>query len=124
MKLAHDITRALRRERTRGRMPWLWPDTKAQVTVEYLAQKGHITPTRIVAVVVTAQHDRTVSLAELRLGIQHMLTKVLPSVLVDKSTIFHVGLHLKTLVDFTNGVALQIQPCGDLGVVPSGNSQA
>lgn len=63
--LAHRLTRGLARARKERRLPFLRPDGKAQVTVEY--ENGR--PRRIHAVVLSAQHDPEVKLEELRAGI-------------------------------------------------------
>jgi S-adenosylmethionine synthetase len=63
--LAHRLTRGLATARKEKRLPFLRPDGKAQVTVEY--ENGR--PRRVHTVVLSAQHDPGVGLAELRAGI-------------------------------------------------------
>jgi S-adenosylmethionine synthetase len=63
--LAHRLTRGLAKARKEGRLPFLRPDGKAQVTVEY--ENGR--PRRAHTVVLSAQHDPEVKLEELRAGI-------------------------------------------------------
>ncbi len=63
--LAHKITRRLAEVRKDGTLPWLRPDGKAQVTIEY---EGDV-PVRVHTVVVSAQHAPDVSLDEVRDGI-------------------------------------------------------
>lgn len=76
-----------------GCLPWLFPDTKAQVTIEYRSRANQLVPLRIVSVVVTAQHDQSISIEKLRASIrQHVLQDVLPPQLVDNSTTYHVSL--------------------------------
>src|SRR5690606_22752471 len=60
--LAHRITRRLAEVRKRGTLPWLRPDGKAQVTVEYEGDR----PVRVHTVVVSAQHEPDVTLDEVR----------------------------------------------------------
>jgi S-adenosylmethionine synthetase len=62
IQLAHDLTRGLAACRKSGRLPWLRPDGKAQVTVVY---EGH-RPVAVDTVVVSTQHGEEVSTAELR----------------------------------------------------------
>ncbi|OQV10032.1 hypothetical protein CLAIMM_14087 [Cladophialophora immunda] len=101
--LAQNITKALDAAKRSGELPWVRSDTKAQVTVEYESEGGHLTPRRITNVAVTLQHDRTVSLGTLRTEIRdRILGRVLPADLIDGSTKY------------------RIQPCGDHGIVPSG----
>lgn len=92
VKLAHDITKAMKMARVSGKLPWLRSDTKAQVTIEYRSANGRVIPLRIAVVVVSAQHDRTLSVTALRSEIQrYILDSVLPHELVDESTIYHVS---------------------------------
>ncbi len=65
ISLAHRITRRLGELRTSGELPWLRPDGKAQVSVEYRPDG----PPRISAVVVSTQHERGVALDDLRRAI-------------------------------------------------------
>ncbi len=60
--LSHRLTRELARARKEGRLPWLRPDGKAQVTVGYDGDR----PARVEAVVVSAQHDPEIRLDALR----------------------------------------------------------
>ena len=60
--LAHRLTRALADARRSGELPWLRPDGKAQVTVEYEDER----PTRIDTVVVSTQHAPEVPLSRIR----------------------------------------------------------
>lgn len=62
IQLANDLTRRLSLVRKRGILPYLRPDGKAQVTVEY--EDGR--PVRVDTVVLAAQHDPHISMAELR----------------------------------------------------------
>src|SRR5690606_35725282 len=60
--LAHRITRRLAEVRKDGTLPWLRPDGKAQVTVEYEGDR----PVRVHTVVVSAQHEPDITLDEVR----------------------------------------------------------
>ncbi len=87
--LAHRLTRRLAECRREGILPWLRPDGKAQVTVEYEGDR----PTKVHTVVVSSQHDDGVTNEELRDGIiEHVVWPVLPPDLHDpKAIICHIN---------------------------------
>ncbi|MFH1717020.1 MAG: methionine adenosyltransferase [Planctomycetota bacterium] len=88
IQLAHAITTRLEKVRQSKKLPWLRPDGKSQVTVEYENRK----PVRIHTVVVSTQHSPAVSYQKLRKQvIEKIVLPVLPKRLVDKNTIFHVN---------------------------------
>ncbi|MDD4095331.1 MAG: methionine adenosyltransferase [Oscillospiraceae bacterium] len=83
ISLAHRLTRRLSEVRKDGTLPFLSPDGKSQVTVEY---KGR-TPVRIDAVVISSQHSEEISRDALERGIrEEVVFKVLPKELVDEQT--------------------------------------
>ncbi|HRN50025.1 MAG TPA: methionine adenosyltransferase [Anaerolineales bacterium] len=78
--LAHKLTRRLSEVRKDGTLPWLRPDGKSQVTVEYSQGK----PKRIDTVLISTQHADDVSAEEIRKQIiEHVINPVLPKELVD-----------------------------------------
>jgi S-adenosylmethionine synthetase len=78
--LAHALTRRLSEVRKDGTLPWLRPDGKSQVTVEY--SQGQ--PKRIPTVLISTQHAPEISQEEIRAAIiEHVITPVLPAELVD-----------------------------------------
>lgn len=86
--LAHKITDRLAVMRQTKKLPWLRPDGKSQVTVEYC----HGKPLRIHTVVVSTQHDAHVTHAEIEKAIiKHVILPVLPKKLVDDRIIYHVN---------------------------------
>jgi S-adenosylmethionine synthetase len=90
LTLAHRITRQLARVRRNGRLPYLRPDGKSQVTVEYDGDR----PVRIDTVVVSSQHAEGISQARIRRDItQHVILPLLPKRLVkrDKPVKFHIN---------------------------------
>ena len=88
IQLAHAITTRLERMRQTKKLPWLRPDGKSQVTVEYTDGK----PSHIDTVVVAAQHAPNITYKQLRRGIiDKVLLPVLPTRLVDKRTVFHIN---------------------------------
>ncbi len=90
--LAHRLVRELARIRKEAPhlMPYLRPDAKSQVTVEY--EDDRRTPRRIHTVVVSTQHTEDVSQERIREDIREMLLpRVLPPELVDDRLILHVN---------------------------------
>lgn len=85
---AHRIMQELARVRHSGEMPWLRPDSKSQVAVEYGADGR---PARIVNVVVSTQHSEQVSLPEIRAFIIDLVKRVLPAELLNEETEFFVN---------------------------------
>jgi len=87
--LAHKITDRLAKLRQNGKMPWLRPDGKSQVTVEY-GENGK--PKRIHTVVVSTQHSEDIPYREIKKQIiENIILPVLPPKLVDKHLIVHVN---------------------------------
>ena len=86
--LAHRLTRRLSQVRRGGTLPWLRPDGKSQVTVEY----AQGVPKRVDAVVIAAQHDEAVGNAEIREEIRRrVIDAVVPPALIDADTRFYVN---------------------------------
>ncbi|GMF70265.1 unnamed protein product [Aspergillus oryzae] len=91
LHLAHRISRELKAAHTNRILPWLRPDTKAQVTVEYVEDEGRMVPTRVHNVVITAQHTPGVPLEKLRQGIlDKVVRKSIPAKYLDDRTAYHV----------------------------------
>jgi len=87
--LAHKLTMRLSEVRKHGKLPYLRPDGKSQVTVEYDANKK---PVRVDAVVVSTQHAETVTNDELRGDIlKHVIQATIPSSLLDEDTKYHIN---------------------------------
>ena len=87
--LAHKLTMRLSEVRKHGKLPYLRPDGKSQVTVEYDANKK---PIRVDAVVVSTQHAETVTNDELRADIlKHVIQSVIPAELLDEDTKYHIN---------------------------------
>ncbi|MFN2273749.1 MAG: methionine adenosyltransferase [Anaerolineales bacterium] len=78
--LAHQLTRRLAQVRKEGILPWVRPDGKSQVTVEYQYGK----PVRVDTVLISTQHAPDVSQEEIRAGVlEHVIRPVLPPEMVD-----------------------------------------
>ena len=85
--LAHKLARRLAEVRKSKQLPFLRPDGKSQVTIEYEGGR----PTRIDAVVVSTQHDEMTQ-QELREAIrEHIIKPVLPAEMVDRNTKYHIN---------------------------------
>jgi len=86
--LAHKLVRRLSHVRKEKILPFLRPDGKSQVTVEY---EGH-KPRRVEAVVIAAQHDHLVDIDHLRHEIRkHVISHVIPAAMIDKNTLFVIN---------------------------------
>lgn len=87
--LAHRLTDRLAKMRQTGRLKWLRPDGKSQVTVEY-GENGK--PKRIHTVLISTQHKPRVKYNSLRKQIiEKIIMPVLPKRLVDKDLVIHVN---------------------------------
>ena len=86
--LAHKLTRRLAEVRKDGTLPWLRPDGKSQVTVEY----NHGKPVRVDTVVISTQHAPEVSQEDIRAAIiEHVIKPVVPAEMLDAETVYHVN---------------------------------
>ncbi len=102
--MAHKLSRRLSELRKDGTLPWLRPDGKSQVTVEYSQGK----PKRIDTVLISTQHAPEISQAEImELVSEHIIYPTLPEALVDKN--------LKVFVNPTGRFVIG-GPMGDAGV--------
>ena len=85
---AHALNRAMSDARRDGSLPWLRPDTKTQVTVEYEHDGGAVVPKRVDTVVVSCQHDETIQTPELRKEIlEKIVKKTIPAKYLDDRTV-------------------------------------
>ncbi len=102
--LAHNLTRRLAQVRKDGTLPWLRPDGKAQVTVEYAYGK----PKRVDTVLVSTQHAPEISQEEIRTQVfEHVIKAVIPANMLNGD--------LKTYVNPTGRFVIG-GPMGDAGV--------
>lgn len=85
---AHRLARELTRIRKSGKVTWLRPDAKSQVSVEYVNGR----PTRITNVVISTQHAANVSHAEIeKFCIEQIIKKVLPKAMLTAKTEFLIN---------------------------------
>jgi S-adenosylmethionine synthetase len=89
ISFAHRITRRLAEVRKNGTLPYLRPDGKAQVTVEF---DDNDKVKRIHTVVVSTQHSEDVTLEQIKKDvIEHVVKAVLPNDLLDEDTIYYIN---------------------------------
>src|ERR1700726_3424363 len=86
--LAHRLVKRQAQVRKNGKLPWLRPDAKSQVTLRYENDE----PVGLEAVVLSTQHSDDVSTKHLREGVmEEILKPVLPAKWVDKRTKYHIN---------------------------------
>lgn len=97
---AHNLTHQLAQVRKNGTLPWLRPDGKSQVTVEYINGK----PARVDAVVISTQHAEDIGHKNLVEAIREEVIKpVLPGAMVDDKTHYHINPTGRFVVGGPNG---------------------
>ena len=105
ISLAHALTRKLTAVRKEGTLPYLRPDGKSQVTVEY-SREGR--PVRIEAVVVSSQHAEEVDIETVRRDIiEKVIKTTVPASMIDQDTKFFVNPTGRFVIG---------GPCGDSGL--------
>jgi len=88
ISLAHRLCLRLAKVRKDGTLPYLRPDGKSQVTVEY----SNGTPKRVDSVVIGAQHDASVSHDQIERDIiKHVISQIVPAELIDDNTKYYVN---------------------------------
>jgi len=89
ISLAHKLCHKLSAARKNGTLPYLRPDGKSQVTVEY---DENMKPVRVDAVVISTQHAETITNEELRADIlKHVIQATIPAELLDADTKYHIN---------------------------------
>jgi len=102
--LAHGLTQRLAHVRKSGKLAWLRPDGKSQVTVEYIEGR----PEKVHTVVIAAQHNPDVDNKTIREAIiEEVIKKVIPGEMLDKNTKFFIN---------TTGRFVVGGPQGDCGL--------
>ena len=101
ISLAHKLARKLTEVRKNGTLPYLRPDGKTQVSVEY-DENGK--PTRLEAVVLSTQHGEEVTQEQIRADIRkYVFDEVLPQELVDEDTKFFINPTGRFVIGGPNG---------------------
>lgn len=101
ISLAHKLTRRLSEVRKNGTLPYLRPDGKAQVTVEY-DENGK--PIHLNAVVLSTQHAEDVTQEQIHADIKkHVFEAVLPSELIDENTKYFINPTGRFVIGGPNG---------------------
>jgi S-adenosylmethionine synthetase len=90
--LATKLGAKLTEVRKNGTCPWLRPDGKTQVTIEYINESGAMVPVRVHTVLISTQHDETVTNDEIAADLkEHVIKPVIPEKYLDEKTIFHLN---------------------------------
>ncbi|KAJ6390311.1 hypothetical protein OIU77_024516 [Salix suchowensis] len=90
--LATKLGARLTEVRKNGTCSWLRPDGKTQVTVEYYNDGGAMVPVRVHTVLISTQHDETVTNDEIAADLkEHVIKPVIPEKYLDEKTIFHLN---------------------------------
>jgi len=90
--MALRLSEKLTEVRKNGTLPWLRPDGKTQITVEYRKEGGNVIPLRIQNVVVSTQHDEGIKIEDIRsLVEEHVCRTVLPKEMIDEKTKFIIN---------------------------------
>uniref|UniRef100_A0A0M3HSD6 S-adenosylmethionine synthase n=3 Tax=Ascaris TaxID=6251 RepID=A0A0M3HSD6_ASCLU len=90
--LAHKLNARLHKLRRDGTLPWVRPDSKSQVTIEYTFDGGACLPRRVHTVVLSTQHNPEITMETLRRELMEKVVKfVIPADIMDENTIFHLN---------------------------------
>ncbi|XP_023816140.1 S-adenosylmethionine synthase isoform X4 [Oryzias latipes] len=89
--LAHKLNHKMKELSRNGDCPWILPDCKSQVTVEYRDDAGAMEPLRVHTVVISVQHSPDISLEEIRHNLMEKVVKaVIPAKYLDDQTVYHL----------------------------------
>jgi S-adenosylmethionine synthetase len=103
-KLGYRLTEV----RKNGTCPWVRPDGKTQVSIEYRQENGKMIPLRVHTILISTQHAPSISQEDLQAQLkEHVIREVVPSQYLDENTIYH----LNPSGSFTRG-----GPHGDAGL--------
>uniref|UniRef100_A0A671RI94 S-adenosylmethionine synthase n=2 Tax=Sinocyclocheilus anshuiensis TaxID=1608454 RepID=A0A671RI94_9TELE len=106
--LAHKLNAKMKELSKTGVCPWILPDSKTQVTVEYRDNMGAVEPLRVHTLVISVQHSPDITLADIRHSLMEKVVKaVIPAKYLDDKTIYHL---------LPSGKFLAGGPQGDAGL--------
>jgi len=89
---ATKLIQRLSEVRNNGLLPWLRPDAKTQVTIEYRKDGGRVIPLRVHTVVISTQHSENVTNDEIRKGLLEVVIRhVIPAKFLDANTVYHLN---------------------------------
>ncbi|KAJ1979984.1 methionine adenosyltransferase sam2 [Dimargaris xerosporica] len=104
--LSHKLNMKMSELRRNGKLGWLRPDSKTQVTVEYVNDHGAMIPQRVHTIVVSTQHDPDVDNETIRREIKEKVIKaVIPAQYLDDSTVYHIQPSGKFIIGGPQGDA-------------------
>lgn len=86
--MSHKIVRELKRLRETKELPYLRPDAKAQVTVEY---DEHSNPVRIHTIVISTQHQEDISQEIIKKDMKALSLRIFPKNMIDDDTLFYIN---------------------------------
>ena len=90
--LATQIGARLTEVRKKGILKWVRPDGKTQVVIEYADKNGEMIPIRIHTVVISTQHDETVTQEQIQADLmEYVIKPVVPAKYLDENTIYHLN---------------------------------
>lgn len=98
--LAHRIMHALAEARLSGRLPYLRPDAKTQVTIEYSSEN---VPLRVHTVVLSTQHSENADQRVLQADMKALIRQVSPKGFIDDNTLFYINPTGRFVVGGPNG---------------------
>jgi len=106
--LAHKLNQKIAEGRRSGLLPWARPDTKTQVTVEYVIRDGSCVPLNVHTIVISTQHSPDVTQEQLKKDlVEHVIKPVVPEKYLTEKTIYHLN---------PSGVFIIGGPQGDAGL--------
>ncbi|KAL5479332.1 hypothetical protein EMCRGX_G022842 [Ephydatia muelleri] len=89
--LAHKLNKKMADGRRDGTLPWVRPDSKSQVTVEYRMEGGACIPLRVHTIVISVQHSEDITVEEMRKQLKEKVIKeVVPAKYLDDKTVYHL----------------------------------
>nr|XP_034310391.1 S-adenosylmethionine synthase isoform X2 [Crassostrea gigas] len=104
--LAHQLNAKIAELRRSEELKWVRPDTKTQVTMEYKYDRGACIPLRVRSLVISAQHDKNVTLEQLRQDLMEKVVKVvIPEKYLDNETEYHIQPSGKFIIGGPQGDA-------------------
>ena len=91
--LANKLCERLLEVRANKTLPWLGPDAKSQVTVEYKKEEnGNLTPVRVHTILISTQHSAGITNEEIAAQLkEHVVKPIVPAKYLDNDTIYHIN---------------------------------